>query len=440
MIKFIAFIVTLCILMLVACGPANNSTPTERAEPPTSSALLTVANETVTPTEEPTPTNTATSTPDILIPAPEGIIYRTDAGLWRVEKEGSPYLIYQLIDSSYTSLSPDNTHILYFEYATESQPRGSQYVIDLSTLNKTQIYPRDNLNICLFTWMPGHPNTIHTVLLEEGADPGYSCGRGSPVFTSLDGSNLIVLDKDGSGWSSPSISPNGKYVAFDKGGIPWFYEWGKTAHLFDTNRYGISQSGASYFSAPSWSPDSNKLAWIRLPKTQDQGQDDIDIIIFDIRDKTFTNLYPCQTNNNAPCGLGNYEGSQSHIAWSGDGAYISIINYGFDTFGVYSLDGQYRKMFADGFHEIQWSSSNSWYARTESTESCYKVFVESAGNQESHEVGCGDSLIWSPDGSRLIFGKKGLGWWFVDIKTWSVKQLDMPNDSEITTWTDLSNQ
>jgi Tol biopolymer transport system component len=254
---------------------------------------------------------------------------------------------------------------------------------------------------------------------------------------SLDGSDLIVLDKGDSGWSSPSVSPNGEYIAFDKHGEPWLYEWGKTAHLFDTNRYGIPPSNVTEFSAPSWSPDSTKLAWIRLEKTEENEQKYI--IIFDIKNQTFTSLYPCHDEGNVACALYNFEGSP-HVKWSGDGNYLSVLNYGLDFYGIFSIDGQYERILDDGFYALEWSPSNAWYGRIAGTKSCLEVFIESADGQESHQVGCGRILHWSPDGNELIFGEKKHGWWQVNIKDWRVNQIDMPHDSEIIDWIKLPDQ
>lgn len=424
--KYIA-VTMLIMLLLVACLPTNVSAPTLTEAPVLDS----------TPTEKPALPSKNTSTPVPLIPAPVGLTYRTDTELWQVETTGESHLVYQYSNGNTAFISPNNTHILFLEYASSNQTQVTQYILDLATLQKTLIYPQDNLNICLFTWMPGRSDIIYTVLLPDEADPGYSCERGSPVFLSVDGSNLIVLDEEGSGWSSPSVSPNGRYVAFDKNGQPWLYELGKSALLFDINHYDVAQLDKTYYSSPSWSPDSNQLAWIKVQKTQNSEQREI--IIFDIRNNTFTSLSPCNAENSAPCSLHEFEG-QPHIAWSSDGNYLSVINHSLDSHGIYSLDGNHERIFGNGFYSMEWSPADSWYARIESTELCLEVIVESSDGEESQRVGCGRRLKWSPDGSKLIFGEKEHGWWLVDIKTWSVNQIDVPQGSEITDWLDISTQ
>lgn len=416
--------------MLVGCVPINVSVPKETKEALDVTEIIqltTTAETQITPTS----LNTNVPTPVELIAPPAGIVYRAEMGLWLVEKEGEPTLLYSPIDDNYYSLDPTGKYIFYLDYAADGQNRVNQYVVDISTGNKIQIYPRDNLSICLFTWVPGHPDYLYTVLLPEGADPGYSCQRGSPVLQPIDGSDLLILDPDLSGWSGPSISPNGELIAFNKEGQPWIYEWGKTPRIFDTESYGIPQSDAVEFSAPSWSPDSTKLAWIRLDRTQPEEQKHI--IIFDIEEQTFNNIYPCRDDTNFECGLNYFEGFPS-IEWSGDGNYLSVVNFSLDYYSIFSVDGEYEKMLDDGFYSLEWSPLTAWYARIEGAESCLEVFIESADEQESHQVGCGRNLLWSPDGNEVIFGEKAYGWWRVDINTWDVNQIDLPAESDIIDW------
>jgi len=425
-------ILILLTILLVACQPSTEiiqkavtQTQTEVVtglpQPTETLRNILIQNTKVKPYTSPTPKSTPT--PVLLLPAPAGVIYQTDTELWQIQEERKPHLIYQFSKGNKVYLSPDNTHLFYYDYSSSNQYNLTQYIVDLSTLSKTLIFPLDNLNICRFTWMPGQSDFVWTVLLPDGADPGYSCERGSPVFLSIDGSNLNVLDDEGFGSSSPSVSPNGKFAAFEKRGEPWLYEWGKSALPFDTNLYNLEQSDNTYFLSPTWSPDSNLLAWIKVQKTQDSEQREI--IIFDLRNDTYTNLSPCNDENNLTCGLFEFEG-EPKIAWSGDGSYLSLINYSLDFFGIYSLDGIQERVFDHLFSDFDWNPTNSWYARIEKTKICYEVFVESSDGEESHQAGCGKEIKWSPDGSQLIFGEKELGWWLLDLKTWIVNQIDLP--------------
>jgi len=315
--------------------------------------------------------------------------------------------------------SPDNEAIAFL--GSDGNTLTDIFIIDIASGERTNItntpsrYERClDYPVCSFGWWPQYPSFIFIgsgepqkhepgeVLRGHCHTFGGECNT-FPVKISLGDKAYTILDRINGIEHLPSLSPNGKLLAYD-GGVLYNLETGEQKIVYPAD-YGLTvespnELGSPELVAPVWSPNGESIAW--LGHTNNQG--DIGLYVFDLTHgsgQLFTSYRPYFATLTLPAWQ---RWSSSQITWSPDGQWITLSDSewgksGENTFlWVFSNDGKTKIKFDTGDYEMA-------------------------------------SPIWSPDSKKIIFLQlfylnSGLppALQMIDIIDWKVSEIDTPEN------------
>jgi hypothetical protein len=436
-IAYLALLITLS-----ACTSANSFasptispphlfTPTNKREPTFTPSLLPAFAQTAVPTQTPAPTKTPRPTATVTEPSvpllvpPAGITYQTDKGLYMTEDLGKATLLFEHSEYDWVTFSPDRLWALAYDFS-----RPVQLLINLENGENAIIWPREEHNLCPFSWVKKpQPLTLISVLLPGDSDPGYSCNRGSPVLLSLSG-EMTVFDESGSGYSAPDVSADGEWIAYDLGGIPWLFNWQDGVKPFDAVSFGFPIKEKVAFSDPKWSSSAKKIAWTYW--TYDNLSEETaksGIAIFDLETQTSYLLQPYDVTE--------YEGSRTRIEWSADETYISV--WHFDrtlpnfSWEIISIDGVLTQRLEGQFGE--WSPVGQLFTVAKTDGNSWEYYVESVNGSVNYPLCCKiHESLWSPDGKELLLKSGTDTYWLMEIKSGAKVQVNLPPGARLLSW------
>ncbi len=143
-----------------------------------------------------------------------------------------------------------------------------------------------------------------------------------------------------------------------------------------------------------------------------------------------------------PIEVGIYEGSVPVLSWSGDERYLAIWSFGYGIFGILDL---YTGEWIDKWVYPGWHPKGNSYIeliRDSQTKIVFANVHEFGKNPIS--VGPSRNAIWSSDGIWLILGNGYIGENYINrilnLNTWQIHPLDIPEDSVIENWLDLETE
>ncbi len=416
------------IVLLAACTSAP-SLPTTIE--PTSRPTIRVTNtsQEMSATAIPRnvrPTATATKTPLPAIAPLPGMVYRTDEGLWRVDDNGKSTQLLEVAKETSIALSPDGTRILYGtdadpsdHYSVAEQQSNKYSVIDLSTKSEVKLVPDSKYAACDTAWWAARPSTVLT-MVQPITDVGGIICVGIPALFSLRDGTFQTIGTESTGDFTLAAAPDGKTLAFDQSGVPWLYRMGFGAKTLDTAQYGFPKLTDAFFSNPAWSPDGHQLAWVVAGMRGDKLQQGI--VIFNLQNQTSRFLFPYE--------IEGFDGGRSYIVWSADNKHFAVSNFGKELMWVLSVDGT-NTCFEEPAGKPLWSPNGQWLAYS-GRGGTLKVY--SPKDQTVKEIGNGAPLKWSPNSQRLILNSNDQGLQLVDLDTWNLKRVDLPQDTSILDW------
>ena len=346
------------------------------------------------------------------------------------------------IDESSVTWSPDDTRIAYLA-ETEDQ-LSDVFLLDLQsgeTKNisntpdryETCISPSDHSsNDCALGWWPQQPNLIFLSSGRADTEFGGPPFRGQchaatgectmfPTAISTDGSTYQVLDDLNGMYSLPSLSPDGRVLAYDGGMLYDLKE--KSKEIIDPSDYGLDilpseNTDSNQMISPIWSPNGKYLAWVAHINMESETG----IFILEPGTKNGRLLLSYQPYYDfltlAPWQRWDYP----IVQWSPDGNWLSVVSETWNKFST-EFDGQ-----SGNDRRILW-------------------LVKMDGSIQKR-IGLGDygdePLAWSPDSSRIIFNSHYYGptvypspTYILNISDWSETQLPIPDYTYPIAWDGL---
>lgn len=267
---------------------------------------------------------------------------------------------------------------------------------------------------CSFGWWSQLPSFIFTgsgepkqhqlgeVLRGQCHAFGGECNT-FPVKISLNDKAYTILDKVNGVEHLPSLSPSGKFLAFD-GGVLYDLEIDEKKFIRPTD-YGLpiessSELGFPQLVAPLWSPNGELIAW--LGHTNNQG--DIGLYVFDLvhgKGQLFTSYSPYFATLTLPAWQ---RWSNSQITWSPDNQWITL------------SDSEWEK---SGENAFLWIFSSDGKTKIKLDTGDYEMVAP----------------IWSPDSEKLIFVQL---FYFntgipptlqlFDVINWKASEIDTPEN------------
>jgi len=277
--------------------------------------------------------------------------------------------------------SPDDEAIAYFGCGREELQDVYIYYLD-GGINKNVSNTPDRIEESFIAWWSGQPESIFFgSSIPQKHIPGEvippQCHSGSnrcSVFVTMvgvNGEDYRILDQLSGIFFEPSLSPDGKTIAYDGGNL-YDFDTGEHAVLIPSD-FGITtdipvHSDGPELVDPAWSPDGQKIAW--TGHGNEWG--DIGIILFDLEEKTGRVLYtfdPYYVNLSSPPW---FRWMKTNITWSPDGEWLSFISSEWrgaesetinsQILWVFSVDGETKRSFDTEFfsYEPVWSPDSEW--------------------------------------------------------------------------------
>jgi len=371
------FLIPAVAFLLSGCGGTPSSKPQLLGPVNSPTAQSAALAGTPAPTQAPVSTSTPTAAVTLPPAAPmPGLVYlgAGSIGLSIVHADGQSE---QLSTETNPRLSPDQKQVIYSK-------NGDIWLTDLAT-KKIFYVARTNDKIeADYQWWPARPGII-VFHYQRKTDIQPVAGFLATVKTN--GENYLVIEGEVGSNSPAALSPDGQSIAFDRGGIPWIYNYtGGIMPILPRSfqeKYRIAVN-------PAWSPDSRKIAWQMFgDQAGTDGWSAVAIMDFDSLQVTLIHRYMILGGGD----IGNY-----HLAWSPDGKWLAAADQ--------------AELAPDGK---------------------VSLWVMSPDGSEEHHIGGGDRPIWSPDGSTLVY-ESGNNVYAVKTSDWNPFPVTLPANSLVIDW------
>jgi TolB protein len=216
-------------------------------------------------------------------------------------------------------------------------------------------------------------------------------GKAKEIFLmDYDGHGLRQVTRNGSLNLSPSVSPDGRSVAFVsyKSGTPRLYVLSEESEMKD-----ISPHGAELCAAPSWAPDGRAIAF----SSATQGNSDIYVHDFALGTSRRITFAPS---------------SETSPSWSPSGREIAFTSDRSGRPQIYAMDAEganVRRLTYEGTYNDQaaWSPLGNWIAHAGWTQGHFDIFltdpITNGRVQLTQDQGFNEHPSWSADGRHLVF-------------------------------------
>jgi Tol biopolymer transport system component len=313
-------------------------------------------------------------TPTPVPPSP-GVVYSLDGQLWQVGDDWQPV---ELVAEPGDVLSSDGQRALRIV-------DGDIWLIALPGGQRFNLTDNSDRVHCCPEFWPGRPDIVIAGSWPSAEDVGPSTGHLTAVKFDL--SEYRVLDEVSESNANFAPGPDGRTIAYDRGGTSWLYDWESGPQPLDPADFGLSN--IARIAGPSWSPDGRQLAWT-VAVTDPEWR--IAVAVFDL-DAGTAKLFHRYEN----IGRGGWFPPP---VWSPDGQWLAFVTEDVDPVlrGVYLVN----------------------------VENGAEIFA-----------GAGISPVWSPDGRWLLVNPMDpaeFGAWLVEAGTWYPLQMYLPTGAQVVDW------
>lgn len=314
--------------------------------------------------------------------------------------------------------SPDSEEIAYFGCPNNLQ-LDDLYIIDVSSGESKNLTNTPDKNENLFIrWWNTQPNLIFfgfqipKEYIQGSPLRGQCHTQGGECLYFLasihpDGTNYKVIDNVSGVDFPPSLSPDGRIIAYD-GGILYNLE-SQIYQVNNPSEFGISLSTPTNIDGlelvqPSWSPSGTQILWIG--HVADQSKEGTALYLFDLDSHAGKILYrfdPCYFSLTLPSWQ---RWTAVNVSWSQDERFLAIIS-------------------------DEWGASSCEYT--------LQVFDRDGNMIQRYEGVDSRSLLWSPDNNYLVFRyfiQSNKRWitLMASINDWQLHPLDIPENSMVIKW------
>lgn len=353
---------------------------------------------------------------------PAGIVYQVGSSLYITNDHAPPLKLYEGEGVVWYSLSHDGRLLTYREWSRESAQQSQQFLVDLTSGAEWIIAGSDNGNFCPFVFIPSTSNYMFSMLLPEGWDPGYSCEGGSPSVYDVMHDTTFILDESLSSLGRFAVSPNGKTVAYDEGGLPKLFSIQDGEINLEPFESGLAPAGHIQFFNPKWSPTGSKIAWaIYSDNSELEG-----FVILDLVEKVSLVIEPYKVRR--------WEVCSGKVEWSSDEQYLLLSHCEYDYCDVVSSTGELIRSYGMDC-DITWAPDGNRYAAALHDEqtSTRVLEIRSATSDAKTIVGPGDHPIWGPNGEFILYNSDG-GYYLLNLNDMNSERINFPPSARIQAW------
>ena len=308
------------------------------------------------------------------IAPPPGLIFATygEYGLWQIDAHGVPQ---KILDQLPVSVSAEGSHVVYNDHDVF-------WLHDLDTGQRFNLTEMAGRQVCCFQWFSARPTDVFF--------NGQLHGKQIPPLTAgflmilhLDTEEQRVLDDRHVSFTAPALSPDGRTIAYDRGGKAGLYQLDGATQEVDPAAYGLSK--VETMVNPVWSPSGHQLIWAVFDGSQ-WGYG-----VFNLKEQTAQLFHQ---HNSAV-----FEGWPERAVWSPDGKWLAL--------NIYSQD----------------PGDNG-------------IWIVSVDDGKEYRLTSDHSrMIWSPNSRWLAAGRT-----LYEAGTWRAQPIALPQDAEVVAWIDPASQ
>ena len=348
--------------------------------------------------------------------------YISNGDIWLLDvKSGNQSNLTQTpecYEESNFSWSPNSTEILYFGCPNDSKMDDLFSVNILSGESSNLTNTPDKHENLFIRWWELQPNLVFFGFqlpkeFVQGTPLRGQChtDMGECLFflASIhpDGTDYKIIDNVSGVSFPPSLSPDGKTLAYD-GGILYNLESGiyqvNNPSDFDISPSVPVNADGLELVQPRWSPSGKQILWLGHITLEEKNR--TAIYLFDLsshRGKILYRFDPCYFSLTLPPWQ---RWTDINVSWSQDERFVAIIS-------------------------DEWGENSCEYT--------LQVFDENSNIIQRYEGVDFTSLLWSPDGSYLVFKyfiQPNNRWitLMANISDWQLHPLDIPENATVIKW------
>jgi hypothetical protein len=360
----------------------NNNTAAffeSTATPPASCPPLQAGDATPTPLPPPTPA------PQVL----DGLIYANSdlAQIFRIASGGQAVNVLQGISARF---SPDGILAL-IESSGDillAEPMDNPGINITNTEDRLEFSPQ---------WLTLNSMRVvfNSMEVNEAQEKDWDHNiLGYLTMMNMDGTEYTVL-ADIPSYTVPSLSSDGRTIAYEESGAPMLYEIDKGSRPFDPTLYGYQPGAETIFTSPSFSNFGRYLTWW-TSENSSRPDKHFSLVVFDLQTNTSSILH-------------------TYTPLSGTSGWLP---------------------------NPVWNGNEGWLAyQTRGEVTDWDLWISQPDGNEAYRLGLATNPVWSPDQQHLAYVQSqprtsnlAPSLFTIDAPSRNVQQANLPGGSIPLAW------